>query len=260
MNFKKTILLTFPVFVILTSFTLFENKIATVYLIGDSTLADYSLERDYATKRFPLVGWGQVFQKFLVKDSLYNIRNITKADSLKVDDRAKGGRSTRTFFQEGRWAEVYKDLKPGDIVMIQFGHNDESKDKPERYVDIPGYKDFLKLYVNQTREKGAIPILITPVARNYPWKNGHLSNVHGDYPQAVKDVAKELNVKFIDLNELSMKFFSSKGQEYVTEKYFMNLDSGKYEAYPKGQHDNTHFQGEGATEVARLVFNTMKKL
>lgn len=257
---KRTSLILLTSLIVLTSFTLFKRKVTVVYLIGDSTVADYSLERNYQTKRFPLVGWGQVLQPFLVRDSLSNIRNLTKADSLTVDDRAKGGRSTRTFFEEGRWASVYKDLKKGDIVMIQFGHNDAAKDKPERYVDIPGYKEFLRLYVNQTREKGAVPILLTPVARNYPWANGSLSNVHGNYPQAVKDVAKELDVKLIDLNELSMQFFSSKGKEYVTNKYFMNLDSGKYEAYPKGQHDNTHFQTDGGKEVAKLVYNAMKKL
>ena len=101
---------------------------------------------------------------------------------------------------------------------------------------------------------------MTPVARNYPWKEGKLTNVHGEYPQAAKDVAKELNVKLIDLNELSMTFFSSKGQEYVTQNYFMNFEAGLYEAYPNGQKDNTHFQVKGGTEVARLVFNAMKKL
>lgn len=257
---KKITLGVIPLFVLLASFTLLKKKIATVYLIGDSTVADYSLENDYQTKRFPLVGWGQMFQSFLIKDSLYKLKNITKADSLKVDDRAKGGRSTRTFFEEGRWSAVYKNLRQGDIVMMQFGHNDAAKNKPERYVNIEGYKEFLRLYVNQTREKGALPILLTPVARNYPWENGNLSNVHGEYPQAVKDVAKELNVKLIDLNDLSMKFFSSKGQEYVSKKYFMNLDSGKYQAYPEGQRDNTHFQIEGGKEVARLVYHAMKKL
>ncbi|RRN78027.1 GDSL family lipase, partial [Pseudoxanthomonas sp. SGD-10] len=151
-------------------------------------------------------------------------------------------------------------LKKGDLVMIQFGHNDGSANKPERYVDIQGYKEFLRLFVNQTRQKGATPILLTPVARNYPWKDDKLSNVHGDYPQAVKDVAKELNVKLIDLNELSIRHFSKVGQAYVSSRYFMNLPASKYTAYPDGQKDNTHFQTEGGREVARLVFNAMKKL
>jgi len=238
-----------------------KSKITTIYLIGDSTVADYSLEKEYQTKRFPQVGWGQVFQPFFQKDSLKQLKNILgNAKEVKIDDRAKGGRSTRTFFQEGRWASVYKSLQKGDVVMMQFGHNDASEEKTERYVNIEGYKEFLRLFINQTREKGATPIVLTPVARNYPWKDGKLNNTHGDYPQAAKDVAKELNVKLIDLNELSMAFFTSKGQEYVTQNYFMNFEAGLYEAYPTGQKDNTHFQTAGGKEIARLVFNEMKRL
>jgi len=239
----------------------FKSKVTTIYLIGDSTVADYSLEENYQTKKFPQVGWGQVFQPFFQKDSLKLVSTILgSAKEVKIDDRAKGGRSTRTFFQEGRWASVYKSLQKGDIVMMQFGHNDGAVDKTERYVNIEGYKEFIRLFINQTKEKGATPIVLTSVARNYPWKDGKLSNVHGDYPQAAIDVAKELNVKYIDLNELSMDFFSSKGQEYVTANYFMNFEGGKFPAFPEGQKDNTHFQTQGGIEVARLVFNAMKKL
>lgn len=256
----KIIAIAFLAIIVLSSFS-FKSKVTTIYLIGDSTVADYSLEKDYEAKRFPQVGWGQVFQLFFQKDSLKLVKNILgNAKEVKIDDRAKGGRSTRTFFQEGRWAAVYKTLQKGDVVMIQFGHNDASEDKPERYVNIEGYKEFLRLFINQTREKGATPIVLTPVARNYPWKEGKLTNVHGEYPQAAKDVAKELNVKLIDLNELSIEFFSSKGQEYVTQNYFMNFGTGIYQAYPEGQKDNTHFQTAGGKEVARLVFNAMKKL
>lgn len=238
-----------------------KSKVTTIYLIGDSTVADYSLEENYQTKRFPLVGWGQMFQPFFQKDSLKSVSTILgNTKEVKIDDRAKGGRSTRTFFQEGRWAEVYKSLQKGDVVMMQFGHNDASVEKTERYVDIQGYKEFLRLFINQTREKGATPIVLTPVARNYPWKEGKLTNVHGEYPQAAKDIAKELNVKLIDLNELSMAFFTSKGQEYVTKNYFMTFEAGLYEAYPNGQTDKTHFQAAGGKEVAKLVFNAMKKL
>ncbi|MDQ6530433.1 rhamnogalacturonan acetylesterase [Flavobacterium sp. LHD-85] len=245
---------------ILSAFS-FKSKVTTIYLIGDSTVADYSLEENYQTKKFPQVGWGQVFQPFFQKDSLTLVSNVLgSAKEVIVDDRAKGGRSTRTFFQEGRWASVYKSLQKGDVVMMQFGHNDASVEKTERYVNIEGYKEFLRLFINQTKEKGATPIVLTPVARNYPWKDGKLSNVHGDYPQAAIDVAKELNVKYIDLNELSIDFFSSKGQEFVTVNYFMNFEAGKFPAFPEGQKDNTHFQAKGGVEVARLVFNAMKKL
>ncbi|MBB2144512.1 GDSL family lipase [Pedobacter sp. LMG 31464] len=236
------------------------KKPVNIFLIGDSTVADYTLDSGYLEKKFPLNGWGQVFQSFFRKDSLVKVKNIIHSDSVLIIDKAKGGRSTRTFFEEGRWAEVYKTLKKDDIVMMQFGHNDAAVDKPERYVNITGYKEYLRLYVNQTREKGAIPIIITPVNRNYPWKDGKLSNVHGEYPNAAKEVAKELNVKLIDLTQLSIDAFTVKGQAYVTSKYFMNFDKGLYPGYPDGQKDNTHFQKEGAIAVAQLVFSAMKKL
>nr|WP_294930214.1 rhamnogalacturonan acetylesterase [uncultured Flavobacterium sp.] len=258
-NYKITAVAFFSILV-LSAFSS-KSKVTTIYLIGDSTVADYSLEDNYQTKKFPQVGWGQVFQSFFQKDSFQQLKNILgNAKEVKVDDRAKGGRSTRTFFQEGRWASVYKSLQKGDIVMMQFGHNDASEEKTERYVNIEGYKEFLRLFINQTREKGAVPIVLTPVARNYPWKDGKLTNVHGGYPQAAKDVAKELDVKLIDLNDLSMNLFTSKGQEYVTQNYFMNFEAGLYQAFPNGQKDNTHFQTAGGKEVARLVFNAMKEL
>lgn len=231
-----------------------------LFLIGDSTMADYTLEETYNEKRYPLAGWGQVFQTFMVADSLLKLGNLFAADSVVVYDKAKGGRSTRTFFQEGRWREVYGQLRAGDVVMAQFGHNDAAVEKTERYVPIEGYKEFLRLFVSQTIEKGALPILITPVARNYPWKDGRLQNVHGDYPDAMKSVAAEMNVPLIDLNELSMAFFSKYGQEVAAEKFFMNFGPGIYAAYPDGQKDNTHFNGEGATAVAQLVFNAMQAI
>lgn len=236
------------------------KKPVHIYLIGDSTVADYTLDSGYMQKKYPIHGWGQVFQPFFKRDNLFQLKNLIKSDSVLVIDKARGGRSTRTFFEEGRWAAILKTLQKNDIVMIQFGHNDAAKDKPERYVDIPGYKEFLRLYINQTREKGAIPILVTPVNRNYPWKDEKLSNVHGEYPKAVKDVAKELDVKLIDLTQLSIDAFSAKGQAYVTSNYFMNFEKGLYPAYPDGQKDNTHFQKEGATAVAQIVFNALINL
>ena len=100
-----------------------EKKIIGVFLIGDSTVADYTIYDDYTTRRYPITGWGQVFQAFMSHDSLVKVRNIIKADSVLVIDNARGGRSTRTFFEEGRWASVYQSLKPNDLVLIQFGHN-----------------------------------------------------------------------------------------------------------------------------------------
>ena len=114
----------------------------TIFLIGDSTMANYADNyepgKDYMKTRYPVTGWGQVFQQFFVKDSLTELKNLINTDSVIVDDRARGGRSTRTFFQEGRWRKVVQDLKENDIVMMQFGHNDAAENKPERYVNIEG--------------------------------------------------------------------------------------------------------------------------
>lgn len=239
-----------------------RDDVVTIYLIGDSTVADYADNydpgKDYFQTRYPMTGWGQVFQPFFQDADFSKFNGLIPADSVVVDNRARGGRSTRTFFQEGRWRSVYDALRTGDVVIMQFGHNDASVHKTERYVGIEGYKEFLRLYVLQSRSKNAVPIILTPVARNYPWEDGHLQNGHGEYPTAAKQVAEEMHVLCIDLNQLSMDAFSEKGEDFVSANYFMNLDSGKYAAYPKGLSDNTHFQPEGAKLVAKLVFEALK--
>ncbi|WP_223599636.1 rhamnogalacturonan acetylesterase [Chryseobacterium sp. GVT01B] len=241
-----------------------DRKVTHIYLIGDSTMADYTGDydpgKDYMKVRYPITGWGQVFQPFFVKDSIQPLKPGITTDSVAVIDRAHGGRSTRIFFQEGRWRYVYEHLQAGDYVVMQFGHNDGSEKHPERYVNIQGYKEFLRLFVSQTRQKGGNPVIVTPVARNYPWKDGKLENVHGDYWQAPIDIAKEMNVPYIDLNRLSMDYFTKKGEDFTTTHYFMNLPENVYEAYPKGQKDNTHFQPEGAKAVASLVYQELKKI
>lgn len=240
--------------------TLPQNLTTHIYIASDSTATDYSTEPDYKTKRYPQMGWGQVFQPLFTAESLPRLKNLHVAKTVKVEPKAKGGRSTRSFFEEGRWREIYDALQPGDLVLIQFGHNDQSKDKVERYTPIEGYKQYLRMYVENVRAKKARPVLMTSVSRNNRWEDGKLHNTHGDYPQAVKDLAAEMKVDLIDLNQLSMDLFNAKGQEYVSEKYFMNLPEGKFEGYPKGLKDNTHFQPEGAEAVAKLVFEALTTL
>lgn len=241
-----------------------EKAPVTVYLIGDSTMADYSGDydpgKDYMKSRYPIMGWGQVFQENTSRERLQPLSHIIDTDSVVVDDRARGGRSTRTFFEEGRWSSVYGELRKGDLVLMQFGHNDAAESKPERYVTVEGYKEYLRLYVHQTRQKDAIPVILTPVNRNYPWEDGKLQNVHGEYYTAAVEVAEELNVYLIDLTRRSMDHFTEKGKDYVTKNYFMNFGPGIYEAYPDGSSDNTHFQPEGARTVAQLVYEGLVDL
>ena len=241
-----------------------DRAYKTIYLIGDSTMADYSGDydpgKDYYETRYPMTGWGQVFQETFVGFDPRDFGDLITTDSVLINNHARGGRSTRTFFEEGRWEAVNDSLRPGDLVLIQFGHNDASINKPDRYVDIDGFKEYLRLYVNQSREKGAIPVILTPVARNYPWRSGLLANTHGEYPRAAREVGFELDVHLIDLNELSMQAFTEKGKGYVAEHYFMNIPPGKYPAYPSGLKDNTHFQPEGARVVAQIVHDALKEL
>lgn len=237
-----------------------DKQTIRIYLAADSTVADHTLNDDYWTKRHPVTGWGQKFQPFVSGTNLEALRHLIKTDSAEVVNKAKGGRSTRTFFEEGRWDEIYRALQPDDLVLIQFGHNDAAVQKHERYVNIAGYKQYLRLFVEQTRAKKALPILLTPVNRNYPWEDGRLGNSHGEYPAAMKEVAEELDVLLIDLGQLSRDFFAQQGEEFVTRTYFMNLPAGAFPAYPDGLSDSTHFQPEGAEAVARLVYEAMTKL
>ena len=237
-----------------------DPQTTRIYLAADSTVADHTLNEDYWTNRHPVTGWGQKFQPFFSGTNLAAVRHLISTDTVEVINKAKGGRSTRTFFEEGRWDEIYRALQPNDLVLIQFGHNDAAVQKHERYVNITGYKQYLRLFIEQTRAKEALPILLTPVNRNYPWENGQLGNSHGEYPAAMKEVAQELDVLLIDLGQLSREFFAQQGEEFVTRTYFMNLPAGAFPAYPDGLSDSTHFQPAGAEAVARLVYEAMKKL
>ena len=236
------------------------RDVTNIYLAADSTVADHTLNEDYWTHRHPVTGWGQKFQPFVSGDRLTAVRHLIHTDQAEVINKAKGGRSTRTFFEEGRWDEIYRALQPQDLVFIQFGHNDAAVEKHERYVNITGYKQYLRLFIQQTRAKKALPILLTPVNRNYPWEDGQLGNSHGEYPAAMKEVAQEMDVLLIDLGQLSRDFFTDKGQDFVSKTYFMNLPKGAFPAYPDGLNDNTHFQPEGAEAIARLVYEGMKSL
>src|SRR4051812_26558985 len=120
---KYNQLFLFAGLMVLTMSFMFRREPVKVYLIGDSTVADYALEENYMEKRYPIMGWGQVFQQFLSKDSLKNLNRLITGDSALVVDKAKGGRSTRSFFEEGRWKEILLTLKKNDLVLIQFGHN-----------------------------------------------------------------------------------------------------------------------------------------
>ena len=215
-----------------------QRKI-TVYLIGDSTMANK------AVSAFPETGWGMPFANMF--DS-----------SVVVDNRAKNGRSTRTFISEGLWQSVSETLKPGDYVFIQFGHNDESKEKTDRYTSPEDYKKNLLKFISETRAKKGNAVLLTPVTRRR-FQNGFIQETHPEYSELVRQVAHEEQVPIIDLDKLSRHLLQELG-EGPSKLLFLQLDAGEHPNYPDGKIDNTHFNELGARKVAQIVLQQIRDL
>jgi lysophospholipase L1-like esterase len=211
-----------------------------VWLVGDSTMADKEV------RAYPETGWGMPFETFF--DS-----------AVVVDNRAKNGRSTKSFIAEGLWAKVLDGLHEGDYVLIQFGHNDEGKEKTGRYTTPDEFKDNLARYVRETRNKKAFPILITPVARRQFDSAGKVKESHPVYADAVREVASKNNVPLIDLDEKSKTLLDQFGPEH--SKWLFNyLDPGEHPNYPSGHSDDTHFNELGARKMAEIVLGEIKGL
>jgi lysophospholipase L1-like esterase len=198
------------------------------------------------TKVYPEAGWGMPFAYFF--DS-----------TIEVDNRAKNGRSTRTFISENRWQPVYENLNEGDYVFIQFGHNDESKEKTDRYTTPEQFKNNLIKFVNETKEKKANPVLITAVARRKFDSTNRIVDGHGVYTTIVRELATELNVPMIDLQKSSTALIEQMGEEN-SKLLFMHLEKGEHPNYPDGKVDNTHFNELGARKMAQLVLKEIIRL
>jgi lysophospholipase L1-like esterase len=224
----------------LVSFTLPIKKHTTIWMIGDSTMCQYD------SSRFPLTGWGMPFAQYF--DSSVTIKN-----------EARGGRSTRTFIAENRWQPIVNDLSDGDYVFIQFGHNDEAKNYPDRYTTPEDYRNNLIKFVRESRDKKAVPVLITPVSRRKFDASGNAVETHEVYSKIVREVAAQMNVPLIDLDEMSLKLFQQFGEKNST-LLFMQLEPGENPNYPSGVHDNTHFNAYGARHIAELVLQGINNL
>jgi len=225
---------------LLMSFTLSPPRKIKVYLIGDSTMCLYP------TKQFPINGWGMPFANYF-------------DEGVTIDNRAKGGRSTRTFLAENRWQPIADSLNAGDYVLMQFGHNDEGPPPQyaDRYTPVPDYKVNLIKFITETRAKNAIPILITPVSRRGFDKDGKAKETHIPYTKAVFEIGAEYKVPVIDLDKMSRDYYQQLGPDR-SKLLFMELDSAEHPNYPLGRHDNTHFNEYGARKMAQIVLNDLK--
>ncbi len=193
----------------------------------------------------PETGWGE------------KLGGHFKEGKVKIDNRAMNGRSTTSFIAEGRWQAIVDALRKGDHVFIQFGHNDQKKDKPGVYASPADYKANLVRFVTDVRSKGAVPVLMTPVARRR-FGNGTLVKTHGEYPDLVKAVGAEQFVPVIDMEAKSGYLLTRYGPEAST-RLFLHLKPGENANYPKGVEDNTHFSPFGAEEMAEQVVNGIRE-
>lgn len=214
-----------------------QPKKRNVWMVGDSTMAIK------AADKFPETGWGVAFAtKF-------------KAQA-EIQNKAKNGRSTKSCINEGIWKEVYEGLRPGDYVFIQFGHNDEKVHKPDVGTTIDEYKANLSRFVMETRSKKGNPVLLTPIARR-AFEEGILVDTHGEYPEAVRQVADSLNVPLIDLTLQTSDLLTALGEE-ESISLFLHVPEG-HSNYPKGVVDNTHLNEYGAQIIADLVVRDIER-
>jgi DNA sulfur modification protein DndE len=229
---KNTVIL----LLILSGFAfLSPDKKVTLFLVGDSTMADKPVDEN------PERGWGQLIKNYFTAD-------------LAIENHAMNGRSTKSFIDQHRWDTVMNRVKEGDYVLIQFGHNDSKQDDTTRWAPAHTvYKDNLIRFVKDVRSKGAFPVLITPVMRRKFDAAGKFVDQHGDYPGVVKEVAAALNVPLIDLHQSSEAMIVKEGVEN-SKRFFLHIPKDHFKNYAgKKEEDNTHFSEYGASSVASLV-------
>jgi DNA sulfur modification protein DndE len=218
---------------LLTLFAFQPEERPTLFLCGDSTMANK------APIDAPETGWGMVLPDYFT-------------EAIRIENHAVNGRSTKSFRTLGHWKGVIDKVKSGDYVVLQFGHNDAKESDSLRYAaPQTDYRQNLTRFIAEIREKGANPILMTPVMRRKFDANGQFVDQHGDYPVVVRDLAQKLIVPIIDMHRSSQKTIEKQGVE-GSKRLFMHYQGGIFAKHPKGIEDNTHFTRYGAASMAGL--------
>jgi lysophospholipase L1-like esterase len=218
-----------------------EGPTKTLHMIGDSTMADKPVIPANAER-----GWGQMLPAYF-------------KSTVRVENHAMNGRSTKSFLAEGRWAVITNKLTKNDWVIIQFAHNDEKQADPNRYV--PPFTDFktnLTRYIVETRAKGANPILATAVARRSFTADGKLKDTHGDYIGATREVAAEQKVPLLELNTRSSEIVQALGPER-SKKIYLWVGPDEFPSLEQPKEDNTHFCAYGATRICDLAVDEIQR-
>lgn len=210
-----------------------------IFICGDSTAASYRPEETL------MVGWGQLLGDLLPGTDVVNL--------------AMAGRSTRTFLAENRLQPAAEYARPGDLMLIQFAHNDENEKKPERYAaPWTDYSGNLRFFVRFARERKMVPVFLTPICMRI-WENGKLQPTHGEYPAAMCAVAEEMKVPLIDLYTESFRIVEAMGEE-GSKALFMHLSPGEDPAVPEGMQDNAHTRRAGAERFADFAARELKAM
>ena len=210
----------------------------TIYICGDSTAASYKPEQA------PITGWGQVLSELL--------------PGVRVENRAMAGRSTKSFLSEGRLQKIEAEIQPGDLLLIQFTHNDVNELVWRHTDPWTSFYHNLEIFVDTAILHGARPVLLTPIClRN--WRDGRLQESHGEYPEAVRVLAAQRNVPLIDLYEKSTALVREMGDE-ESKKLYLHVEPGVYPAYPNGNVDDTHTKRAGAEAYAQVVAEGLREL
>lgn len=213
--------------------TIQPNKtVKTIYLTGDSTVVDALYE--------PWASWGQILPYFFVPKQVV------------IANYAESGETLKAFEDRHRIDKIRNKIKPGDYLFIQFGHNDQKSGNSTK----SGYRKRLKEWVLKARELGAIPVLVTPMNRRVFDENNKMVNTLDDFPDAVREVAKEENVILIDLNAMSKTLFEAMGPE-LSKKAFVYYPENSYPNQPDALADDTHFNTYGAYELAQCVVKSI---
>lgn len=208
--------------------------VARILIASDSTAANYG------ASAYPQMGWGMVLKCSL--DPRVEVVNL-----------ARGGRSTKTFIEEGLWTGLLDKLQPGDTVMIAFGHNDADRVKIVRFTDPKGaYTDNLTRFVADVRAKGGRPVLMTPIAKHV-FVGDQVQETHGAYAVAVRDVAKATGTPLIDLDADMMGAQQARGEAGSRGFYLIYTPEDHVARYPTGNTDTTHINEGGARLAASLV-------
>ncbi len=207
----------------------------TVYLAGDSTVVDQDKE--------PWAAWGQMLPRFF-------------KPGVAIANHAESGETLKAFMGERRFEKILDTIRSGDYLFIQFAHNDQ-KAGANHLDAFTTYKEYLKRYIDAARAKGAIPVLVTSMNRRTFDAAGGITNSLGDYPEAMRQTAKEQGVALIDLNTISKVFYEALGPE-KSKKAFVQYPAGTFPGQDRELKDDTHFNAYGAYELARCVVEGIK--